>query len=200
MDNLFQEEIFTNNDSLNNRNVFMLENGEIFNINKNEDNKEENKDIVNFSFGDINNKNVFNSLNTGATVDVNSQDVNFDFSFLSSEKNEQKNKNKIKNKELTKESIEILKTFINSENVIISNNSEVSIVKYINSIKDLKISIFELENKVNLYFKKPYMRKNIKKIKKQNTNTYNDETIKKNKEKNKVENNKNDIKVNNCSE
>ena len=86
MDNLFQEEIFTNNDSLNNRNVFMLENGEIFNINKNEDNKEENKDIVNFSFGDINNKNVFNSLNTGATVDVNSQDVNFDFSFLSSEK------------------------------------------------------------------------------------------------------------------
>ncbi len=200
MDNLFQEEIFTNNDSLNNRNVFMLENGEIFNINKNEDNKEENKDIVNFSFGDINNKNVFNSLNTGATVDVNSQDVNFDFSFLSSEKNEQKNKNKIKNKELTKESIEILKTFINSENVIISNNSEVSIVKYINSIKDLKNSIFELENKVNLYFKKPYMRKNIKKIKKQNTNTYNDETIKKNKEKNKVENNKNDIKVNNCSE
>lgn len=200
MDNLFQEEIFTNNDSLNNRNVFMLENGEIFNINKNEDNKEENKDIVNFSFGDINNKNVFNSLNTGATVDVNSQDVNFDFSFLSSEKNEQKNKNKIKNKELTKESIEILKTFINSENVIISNNSEVSFVKYINSIKDLKNSIFELENKVNLYFKKPYMRKNIKKIKKQNTNTYNDETIKKNKEKNKVENNKNDIKVNNCSE
>ena len=200
MDNLFQEEIFTNNDSLNNRNVFMLENGEIFNINKNEDNKEENKDTVNFSFGDINNKNVFNSLNTGATVDVNSQDVNFDFSFLSSEKNEQKNKNKIKNKELTKESIEILKTFINSENVIISNNSEVSIVKYINSIKDLKNSIFELENKVNLYFKKPYMRKNIKKIKKQNTNTYNDETIKKNKEKNKVENNKNDIKVNNCSE
>ena len=170
----------------------MLENGEIFNINKNEDNKEENKDIVNFSFGDI--------KNTGATVDVNSQDVNFDFSFLSSEKNEQKNKNKIKNKELTKESIEILKTFINSENVIISNNSEVSIVKYINSIKDLKNSIFELENKVNLYFKKPYMRKNIKKIKKQNTNTYNDETIKKNKEKNKVENNKNDIKVNNCSE
>ena len=200
MDNLFQEEIFTNNDSLNNRNVFMLENGEIFNINKNEDNKEENKDIVNFSFGDINNKNVFNSLNTGATVDVNSQDVNFDFSFLSSEKNEQKNKNKIKNKELTKESIEILKTFINSENVIISNNSEVSIVKYINSIKDLKNSIFELENKVNLYFKKSYMRKNIKKIKKQNANTYNDETIKKNKEKNKVENNKNDIKVNNCSE
>ena len=200
MDNLFQEEIFTNNDSLNNRNVFMLENGEIFNINKNEDNKEENKDIVNFSFGDINNKNVFNSLNTGATVDVNSQDVNFDFSFLSSEKNEQKNKNKIKNKELTKESIEILKTFINSENVIISNNSEISFVKYINSIKDLKNSIFELENKVNLYFKKPYMRKNIKNIKKQNTNTYNDETIKKNKEKNKVENNKNDIKVNNCSE
>ena len=200
MDNLFQEEIFTNNDSLNNRNVFMLENGEIFNINKNEDNKEENKDIVNFSFGDINNKNVFNSLNTGATVDVNSQDVNFDFSFLSSEKNEQKNKNKIKNKELTKESIEILKNFINSENVIISNNSEISFVKYINSIKDLKNSIFELENKVNLYFKKPYMRKNIKKIKKQNTNTYNDETIKKNKEKNKVENNKNDIKVNNCSE
>ena len=200
MDNLIQEEIFANNIYLNNRNEFMLENGEIFNINKNEDNKEENKDIVNFSFGDINNKNVFNSLNTGATVDVNSQDVNFDFSFLSSEKNEQKNKNKIKNKELTKESIEILKTFINSENVIISNNSEVSIVKYINSIKDLKNSIFELENKVNLYFKKPYMRKNIKKIKKQNTNTYNDETIKKNKEKNRMENNKNDIKVNNCSE
>ena len=200
MDNLFQEEIFANNNYLNNRNEFMLENGEIFNINKNEDNKEENKDIVNFSFGDINNKNVFNSLNTGATVDVNSQDVNFDFSFLSSEKNEQKNKNKIKNKELTKESIEILKNFINSENVIISNNSEVSIVKYINSIKDLKNTIFELENKVNLYFKKPYMRKNIKKIKKQNTNTYNDETIKKNKEKNRMENNKNDIKVNNCSE
>ena len=42
------------------------------------------------------------------------------------------------------------------------------------------------------------MRKNIKKLKKQNTNNYNDETIKKIKEKNKVETFKNDIKVNDC--
>ena len=197
-----QEEIIENNNSFNNANDFFLGNNEdIFDFNQNNENnenKDDNKEISNFSFGDIGNKNVFNSINTDATVDANSQNVNFNISFFSSEKNEPKNQ--IKNKELTIESIEILKTFIESENLIITNNSVESLsnVKYINNIKDLKNGIFDLESKINLYLKKPYMRKNIKKLKKQNTNNYNDETIKKIKEKNKVETFKNDIKVNNC--
>lgn len=204
MDIFGQGDILQINDIKNRDDNFIDDVEEIIDLNQNlhEDN---NKDNSNFTFGNLDNKNVFNSINTDATVDVNSQNVNYDISFFSNGNNGENNN--IKNKELTKETIEMLNDFIKSENLITSskNNEQINFnIKYINNIKDIKNNLFNLDNKINTYFKRPYMRRNIKKIKKQNTNNYSykytDENIKNTKEKIKMENINNGIKINNFSE
>jgi len=203
MDIFAQGEIFQINKIKNRDDNFIDDVEEIIDLNQNI-NEDNNKDNFNFTFDNLDNKNVFNSINTNATVDVNSQNINYDISFFSNGNNENNN---IKNKELTKETIEMLNNFIKSENLLTSSKNDDQInfnIKYINNIKDIKNNLFNLDNKINTYFKRPYMRRIIKKIKKQNTNNYNykyiDENIKNNKEKIKMENINNGIKINNFSE
>ena len=70
-------------------------------------------------------------------------------------------------KEMTKESIEILNNFIQKENNIIStNNKNINVnINYENNIKDIKCNLVNINEKLYTYFKRPYMRKNIKKSK-----------------------------------
>ena len=110
-----------------------------------------------------NKKSHSSSIKTNATLGEISQKGNEDFSFLSFQN---QNINTVeKRKELSKESIEILTNIINKEKNIISNvnifGEEYNIKNYI-SIKDIKNNLFMLDNKLGSYFKRPYMRKNIK--------------------------------------
>ena len=117
-----------------------------------------------------NNKSHGSSIKTNATFGENSKKVNEDFSFFSLNNYQGQNINfPEKKKELTKESIEILNNFILKEKSIIPNininniNNEQNIFKNNNiCIKDIKNNLFNIENKLFVYFKKPYTRKNIK--------------------------------------
>lgn len=116
-----------------------------------------------------NNKTHCSSIKTNATVGELSQKGNFSFFSFGDEQNQ--NLNIIqKKKELTKESIETLNNFISKEKLVVSNVNNIFENKCYNignnnSIKDIKNNIFSLDNKLSMYFKKPYMRKNIKKKK-----------------------------------
>ena len=107
------------------------------------------------------------SIKTNATIGEISQKEKDNFSFFSF--NNQNINCFERKKELTKESIEMLKNFINKENLIISNininnNINNGKVNFVNNIyiKDIKDFLFNMDNKLSIYFKKPYMRKNIK--------------------------------------
>ena len=118
-----------------------------------------------------NNKSHGSSIKTIATFDELSQKGNQDFSFFSFNDEQNHNINIIqKKKELTKESIGILNNFISKEKLIISNVNNIydyqcNNIGCNNNIKDIKNNIFNLDSKLSMYFKKPYMRKNIKKKK-----------------------------------
>ena len=100
------------------------------------------------------------SIKTNATYGEMDQNENEIFSFSFSKETKTR-------KEMTKESIEILNNFIQKENNIIStNNKNINVnINYENNIKDIKCNLVNINEKLYTYFKRPYMRKNIKKSK-----------------------------------
>lgn len=170
------EKIFTNVFDLDNADQYIIRNQQdhfyedeklLFNI-QNEDlpaNPNNSLDLPN------NNKTHASSIKTNATIGELSQKGNFSFFSFGDEQNQ--NLNIIqKKKELTKESIETLNNFISKEKLVVSNVNNNNIfenkcynIGSNNSIKDIKNNLFSLDNKLSMYFKKPYMRKNIKKKK-----------------------------------
>lgn len=109
-----------------------------------------------------NNNSINSTLNTNAALDESSQNINFNLSFISFNK-EQKNEEK---KELTQESIEVLKEFISKEKLIVENNNIIEEDKKIKSlkIKDLKYNLEKIDETLFKYIKRPFMRKNIEKV------------------------------------
>ena len=107
-----------------------------------------------------NKKSHSSSIKTNATYGELDQNENEVFSFSC---NKQQN---IK-KELTKESVEILNNFIQKENNLTSMNiKNINMnVNYEINIKDIKYNLANINEKIYTYFKRPYMRKNIKKSK-----------------------------------
>ena len=107
-----------------------------------------------------NKKSHSSSIKTNATYGELDQNENEVFSFSC---NKQQN---IK-KELTKESAEILNNFIQKENNLTSMNvKDINMnVNYEINIKDIKYNLANINEKIYTYFKRPYMRKNIKKSK-----------------------------------
>jgi hypothetical protein len=107
-----------------------------------------------------NKKSHSSSIKTNATYGELDQNENEVFSFSC---NKQQN---IK-KELTKESAEILNNFIQKENNLTSMNiKNINMnVNYEINIKDIKYNLANINEKIYTYFKRPYMRKNIKKSK-----------------------------------
>ena len=109
-----------------------------------------------------NKKSHSSSLKTNATYDGDMvQNENEFFSF--------NNNNNIQinhDREMSKESIDILSNFIQKEKNIISiknNNTSLNINYENNNIKDIKYNLANINEKIYTYFKKPYMRKNMKK-------------------------------------
>ena len=101
------------------------------------------------------------SIKTNATVAEDEYKENEIFSFfLDNNKNEEKFFLEEK-KEMSKESIDILSNFILKEKNLISVNKNINI-KNDNIMKDCKSYLLNINDKIHTYFKKPYMRKNIK--------------------------------------
>lgn len=126
-----------------------------------------------------NKKSHSSSVKTNATMGEISQKGEEDFSFFSLDNHQNQNINIVeKKKELTKESIGILSSIINKEKFLLSNinimNEESNVKNYI-SIKDIKNDLFTLDSKLIAYFRRPYMRKNIKNKKKIIIKKYDDE-------------------------
>ena len=130
---------------------------------------------IDYSLNNLNNKKSEGSIKTNVTFgEINlKEDQEFSFFSLNNDQNNNFNKNE-KKKELTKDSIDILNNFISLEKLVISNVNNVNeerVVEiqnnYINNIgiKDIKYNLFGLDNKISVYFKKPYMRKNVKRNK-----------------------------------
>ena len=110
-----------------------------------------------------NKKSHSSSLKTNATYDGDLvQNENEFFSF-----NGNNNYNQIKqDKEMSKESMDILSNFIQKEKNILSiknNNININLNYENNNIKDIKYNLTNINEKIYTYFKKPYMRKNLKK-------------------------------------
>ena len=179
MNNFLQEEknkIEENNEAIN----FLENSSEIYkqfqNINYCQNNNNA-KDNSSFSFDSLENKKLYNSLITNITIDQNDQKENFQISFISLNNNDEKNKMNKKN-ELSEESIEILNDFISKEKKAIENNNYLKNNlndKLINSNKELKNQLFSLDNCLCLFFKNPFMRNNLKKLYRNNTNFYSKE-------------------------
>ena len=110
-----------------------------------------------------NNTSINSTLNTNAALDESSQNINFNLSFISFN-NEQKNQEK---KELTQQSIEALTELISKEKMLVQNNDiiEEDIKIKLPKIKELKNNLEKMDETLFLYFKRPFMRKNIEKIK-----------------------------------
>ena len=105
------------------------------------------------------------SIRTNATVGEVDCKENEIFSFFS---NNDKNKEKYiieEKKEMSKESIDILNNFISKEKnlICVNNNINNIIIKNEYNLKNIKENLVNINDKINNYFKKPYMRKNIKK-------------------------------------
>ena len=136
------------------------------------------------------------SIKTNATVAEDEYKENEIFSFfLDNNKNEEKFFLEEK-KEMSKESIDILSNFILKEKNLISVNKNINI-KNDNIMKDCKSYLLNINDKIHTYFKKPYMRKNIKKNNNKNflsKNIYEPED-----EKIKFDEKDDDIKTNNDS-
>jgi hypothetical protein len=103
------------------------------------------------------------TVNTNYAVDngFNQNDINFNISFSFG----QKQKNNRRN-ELTQESIEILHEFISNEEKIKEINRINDDVNKIERIKkgdmkiEIKMNLDKIEKNINIYFKRPFMRKN----------------------------------------
>ena len=113
-----------------------------------------------------NKKSHSSSLKTNATYDGDLvQNDNEFFSFNGN--NNYNNYIQIKqDKEMSKESIDILSNFIQKEKNILSiknNNININLNYENNNIKDIKVNLANINEKIYTYFKKPYMRKNLKK-------------------------------------
>ena len=133
---------------------------------------------IDYSLNNPNNKKSEGSIKTNVTFgEINlKEDQEFSFFSLNNDQNNNFNKNE-KKKELTKDSIDILNNFISLEKLVISNvnnANEERVVEiqnnFVNSIgikdiKYIKYNLFGLDNKISVYFKKPYMRKNVKRNK-----------------------------------
>lgn len=111
------------------------------------------------------------------------EDQEFSFFSLNNDQNNNFNK-KEKKKELTKDSIDILNNFISLEKLVISNVNDVNEDRVVGiqnnfvnniSIKDIKYNLFGVDNKIGDYFKKPYMRKNVKRNKSVIKNIFDEE-------------------------
>ena len=108
-----------------------------------------------------NNMSINSTLNTNAALDESSQNINFNLSFISFN-NEEKNKEK---KKLTQQSIEVLTEFISKEKMTVENNNIIEEDKKILKIKELKNNLEKIDEILFKYFKRPYMRKNVEKVK-----------------------------------
>lgn len=110
-----------------------------------------------------NNTSINSTLNTNAALDESSQNINFNLSFISFN-NDQKNQEK---KELTQESIEALTELISKEKMVVQNNFiiEEDIKIKLPKIKELKSNLEKIDETLFMYFKRPFMRKNIEKVK-----------------------------------
>ena len=110
-----------------------------------------------------NNMSINSTLNTNAALDESCQNINFNLSFTSfnNEQNQEK-------KELTQQSIEVLTEIILKEKMLVENNNIIEEDKKVKliKIKDLKNNLEKIDKILFKYFKRPYMRKNIKIIKK----------------------------------
>lgn len=140
---------------------------------------------IDYSLNNPNNKKSEGSIKTNVTFgEINlKEDQEFSFFSLNNDQNNNFNK-KEKKKELTKDSIDILKNFISLEKLMISNVNNVNEDKVVGiqnnfanniSIKDIKYNLFGVDNKVSAYFKKPYMRKNVKRNKSVIKNIFDEE-------------------------
>ena len=146
-----------------------------------------------------NNTSINSTLNTNAALDESSQNINFNLSFISFN-NEQKNQEK---KELTQQSIEALTEIISKEKMLVENNNIIEEDKKIKLLKiiDLKNNLEKIDETLFKYFKRPYMRKNIKIIKK----VENDDDSKEEEEKkidfdDEIEEKDKNFKINNITE
>ena len=110
-----------------------------------------------------NKKSHSSSLKTNATYDGDFvQNENEFFSFNGNNNYIQINQDK----EMSKESMDILSNFIQKEKNILSiknNNININLNYENNNIKDIKVNLANINEKIYTYFKKPYMRKNLKK-------------------------------------
>ena len=110
-----------------------------------------------------------NSMKTNATYGEIDQNVNEVFSFGNENININFNNiNNINNKkEMTKESMDILNNFIQKEKNIMNlhnNNINLNInLNYEINIKNIKNNLININDRLCQYFKRPYMRKNLKK-------------------------------------
>ena len=140
---------------------------------------------IDYSLNNPNNKKSEGSIKTNVTFgEINlKEDQEFSFFSLNNDQNNNFNK-KEKKKELTKDSIDILNNFISLEKLVISNLNDVNEDKVVGiqnnfvnniSIKDIKYNLFGVDNKIGDYFKKPYMRKNIKRNKSVIKNIFDEE-------------------------
>ena len=105
------------------------------------------------------------SIKTNATMSEIEQKEVENFSFFSFN-NFQDKDNIIGKKELTKDSIDVLNNFIEKEKAVVSNKNITTVENIFPNnlfIKDIKNNLFNLDSKLDNYFKKPFMRKNIKK-------------------------------------
>ena len=141
----------------------LLRNGEESWFNDSGDKNNSNNLIDFFS-----NKRVNNTPNSNNTTihlnNSNNEDFNLCF-FPNKNKDENNNSN---NKKLSKESIEILNNFISKELLITSRDKTNlnSNNKIFNNIKEIKNNLINLENEMNTFFKRPFMRKNENKLSK----------------------------------
>lgn len=137
------------------------------------------------SLNNPNNKKSEGSIKTNVTFgEINlKEDQEFSFFSLNNDQNNNFNK-KEKKKELTKDSIDILNNFISLEKLVISNVNDVNEDRVVGiqnnfvnniTIKDIKYNLFGVDNKIGDYFKKPYMRKNVKRNKSVIKNIFDEE-------------------------
>ena len=145
-----------------------------------------------------NDMSINSTLNTNAALDESCQNINFNLSFISF--NNDKNQEK---KELTQQSIEVLTEIILKEKMLVENNNIIEEDKKIKLLKiiDLKNNLEKIDETLFKYFKRPYMRKNIKIIKK----VENDDDSKEEEEKkidfdDEIEEKDKNFKINNITE
>ena len=130
---------------------------------------------IDYSLNNPNNKKSEGSIKTNVTFgEINlKEDQEFSFFSLNNDQNNNFNKN-----------VDILKNFISLEKLMISNVNNVNEDKVVGiqtnfanniSIKDIKYNLFGVDNKVSAYFKKPYMRKNVKRNKSVIKNIFDEE-------------------------